>query len=124
MSLVWDPPVPPWTPPLWHWGAWHDGRYTYIRMLAPDPQFYDVVNDRVLTAEVTDLSLYAIDGTRLHARQLFSFSNRDIDDVSDGDASFSPTPGGTMASYVDTVHADPCNTLVVPGIGRRRLRPS
>ena len=62
MSLVWDPPVPPWTPPLWHWGAWHDGRYTYIRMVAPDPQFYDVVNDRVLTPEVTDMSLYAIDG--------------------------------------------------------------
>ena len=62
MSLVWDPPVPPWTPPLWHWGAWHDGRYTYIRMVAPDPQFYDLVTDRVLTAEVTDRSLYAIDG--------------------------------------------------------------
>lgn len=62
MSLVWDPPVPPWTPPLWHWGAFHDGRYTYIRMLAPDPQFYDVENDVVLSATVSDLSLYRLDG--------------------------------------------------------------
>ena len=62
MSLVWDPPVPPWTPPLWHWGAWHDGRYTYVRMLAPDPQFYDVANDVVVPASVSDLSLYRLDG--------------------------------------------------------------
>ena len=62
MSLVWDPPVPPWSPPLWHWGAWHDGRFTYIRMLAPDPVFYDVVSDRVVEAAITDMSLYAIDG--------------------------------------------------------------
>ena len=30
--------------------------------LAPDPEFYDVVADRVVPAEVTDLSLYTIDG--------------------------------------------------------------
>ena len=62
MSLVWDPPVPPWTPPLWQWGAWHDGEYTYVRMLAPDPQFYDVTTDTVVEASVSDRSLYRIPG--------------------------------------------------------------
>ena len=91
--------------------VWHDGRAVQQRFN------WNVAHARNHSRRMSSL----VDETRLHARQLFSFSNSDIADVSDGDESFLPSSGSTMASYVDTIHADPCNSLLPPGLGETTL---
>ena len=41
-SFLFDPEVPPYTGPFWHLGAWHDGEYTYWRLLAEQVSFVDM----------------------------------------------------------------------------------
>ena len=91
--------------------VWQDGRATQRRA------DWNVAQVRNHSRRMTSL----VDETRLHARQLFSFSTSDIDDVSDGDAAFVPSSGSTMASYVETVHADPCESLPPTGAGEATL---
>lgn len=61
-----------------------------------------------------------MDGRRLTGRQLWSFSNRDIDDLSDGDDSFAPASGASLSNYVSHVHGavagDPCARLPAPSV--------
>ncbi|MYN65578.1 MAG: hypothetical protein F4X11_11195 [Acidobacteria bacterium] len=61
-SLMTDPEMPPYTGPFWHLGGWHDGDYTYWRLLAPDPVFVDAETGRTLRAEGLDRFLYRLDG--------------------------------------------------------------
>jgi hypothetical protein len=61
-SLMTDPEMPPYTGPFWHLGGWHDGAYTYWRLLAPDPVFVDPETGRTLRAEGLDRFLYRLDG--------------------------------------------------------------
>ena len=91
--------------------VWQDGRATQSRLN------WNVAQARNHSRRMTSL----VDETRLHTRQLFSFSNRDIEDVSNGDGSFLPTSGSTMVDYVTSVHADPCESLVPPGLGETTL---
>lgn len=60
-SYVLDPPLPPYTEPLWHFGVWHDGDRTYWRLLAPDPVFRDADTGEPLAAERIDDFLYRFD---------------------------------------------------------------
>ena len=60
-SYVLDPPLPPYTEPLWHFGVWHDGERTYWRMLAADPVFRDADTGERLAAERIDDFLYRFD---------------------------------------------------------------
>ncbi len=60
-SYVLDPPLPPYTEPLWHFGVWHDGDRTYWRMLAPDPAFRDADTGEPLVVERLDDFLYRFD---------------------------------------------------------------
>ena len=60
-SYVLDPPLGPYTEPLWHFGVWHDGDRTYWRMLAPDPLFRDAESGEPLAAERLDDFLYRFD---------------------------------------------------------------
>ena len=60
-SYVLDPPLPPYTEPLWHFGVWHDGDRTYWRLLAPDPVFRDADTGAPLAAERIDEFLYRFD---------------------------------------------------------------
>ena len=60
-SYVLDPPLPPYTEPLWHFGVWHDGDRTYWRLLAPDPVFRDAETGEPLAAERIDDFLYRFD---------------------------------------------------------------
>lgn len=60
-SYVLDPPLPPYTDPLWHFGVWHDGERTYWRVLAPDPVFRDADTGEPLVAERLDDFLYRFD---------------------------------------------------------------
>jgi hypothetical protein len=60
-SYVLDPPLPPYTEPLWHFGVWHDGDRTYWRLLAPDPVFRDAETGEPLSAERIDEFLYRFD---------------------------------------------------------------
>ena len=60
-SYVLDPPLPPYTEPLWHFGVWHDGDRTYWRLLAPDPVFRDADTGEALAAERIDEFLYRFD---------------------------------------------------------------
>lgn len=60
-SYVLDPPLPPYTEPLWHFGVWHDGERTYWRMLAADPVFRDADTGQSLVAERIDDFLYRFD---------------------------------------------------------------
>ena len=60
-SYVLDPPLPPYTEPLWHFGVWHDGDRTWWRLLAPDPVFRDADTGEPLAAERIDEFLYRFD---------------------------------------------------------------
>ena len=60
-SYVLDPPLPPYTEPLWHFGVWHDGDRTYWRLLAPDPAFRDADTGEPLAAERIADFLYRFD---------------------------------------------------------------
>ncbi len=60
-SYVLDPPLPPYTEPLWHFGVWHDGDRTFWRLLAPDPVFRDAETGEPLAAERIDDFLYRFD---------------------------------------------------------------
>ena len=60
-SYVLDPPLPPYTEPLWHFGVWHDGDWTFWRLLAPDPVFRDADTGEPLAAERIDDFLYRFD---------------------------------------------------------------
>lgn len=61
-SLLLDPDIPPFTPPFWHLGQWHDGDYTYWRTLADAPVFVDTATGRSLPAVKLDDYLYRLDG--------------------------------------------------------------
>ena len=60
-SYVLDPPLPPYTEPLWHFGVWHDGDRTYWRLLAPEPVFRDADTGEPLAAERIGDFLYRFD---------------------------------------------------------------
>ncbi len=60
-SYVLDPPLPPYTEPLWHFGVWHDGDRTFWRLLAPDPVFREADTGEPLAAERIDDFLYRFD---------------------------------------------------------------
>ena len=74
-SYVLDPPLPPYTEPLWHFGVWHDGDRTYWRMLAPDPLFRDAESGEPLAAERLDDFLYRFDRVVEHGVVLVRLSN-------------------------------------------------
>lgn len=61
-SILLDPDVPPFTPPFWHLGVWHDGAHTYWRTLALAPRFVDAVSGLVLPATRLDDYVYRLDG--------------------------------------------------------------
>ena len=65
-SLLLDPDVPPYTAPFYYLGAWHDGEYTYWRLLADDVSFIDMRTERPLVAERLDGFLYRLDGVVEH----------------------------------------------------------
>ena len=65
-SLLLDPDVPPYTAPFYYLGAWHDGEYTYWRLLADDVSFVDMRNERPLIADRLDDFLYRLDGVVEH----------------------------------------------------------
>lgn len=60
-SYVLDPPLPPYTEPLWHFGVWHDGERTFWRLLAPEPSFEDAASGAPLEPEMLDDYLYRFD---------------------------------------------------------------
>ena len=60
-SYVLDPPLPPYTEPLWHFGVWHDGERTFWRLLAPGPSFEDAASGAPLEPEMLDDHLYRFD---------------------------------------------------------------
>ena len=60
-SYVLDPPLPPYTEPLWHFGVWHDGERTFWRLLAPEPSFEDAASGAPLEPEMLDDHLYRFD---------------------------------------------------------------
>ena len=74
-SYVLDPPLAPYTEPLWHFGVWHDGDRTYWRVLAPDPLFRDAESGEPLAAEPLDDFLYRFDRVVEHGVVLVRLSN-------------------------------------------------
>ena len=91
--------------------VWHDGRALQRRFE------WNVHRTRDNARRISSL----VDGTRLSARQLFSFANDDVDDVSDGDGSFTGWSGSGLDDYVPDVHADPCVALPPPELGETTL---
>ena len=59
-SLLMDPDVPPYTAPFHHLGGWHDGEYTYWRILAVNPTFVDMRTGRPVEAVRLDDYLYRL----------------------------------------------------------------
>ena len=74
-SYVLDPPLAPYTEPLWHFGVWHDGDRTYWRMLAPDPLFRDVESGEPLAVEQIDDFLYRFERVVEHGVVLVRLSH-------------------------------------------------
>ena len=60
-SYLLDPDVDPYMEPFWHFGVWHDGERTFVRLLADDPQFVDEDTGEVVTASVLRDYLYRFD---------------------------------------------------------------
>ena len=82
LSILLDPEIPPFTPPFWHFGVWHDGDYTYWRILADNPRFHDQVagvrldpvrlDDHVYRLEgVVERGLLVVDGPDFKPRRLY-----------------------------------------------------
>ena len=60
-SILIDPEIPPFTPPFWHLGVWHDGDYTYWRILADNPRFHDQAAGVSLDPVRLDDHVYRLD---------------------------------------------------------------
>ena len=60
-SYLLDPPVDPYVEPFWHFGIWHDGDRTFVRLMADDPQFVDEDTGEVLPAIQLRNYLYRFD---------------------------------------------------------------
>ena len=67
-SLLFDPEVPPYTGPFWHLGAWHDGEYTYWRLLADGVSFADMSSGTPVAVQPERLDdyLYRLPGVIDH----------------------------------------------------------
>ena len=74
-SYVLDPPLPPYTEPLWHFGVWHDGERTFWRLLAPEPSFEDAVSGAPLEPEMLDDHLYRFDRVIEHGAVVVRLPN-------------------------------------------------
>ena len=61
-SLLLDPDIPPYTAPFYYLGAWHDGDYTYWRLLEDQVSFVDMADGTSLAAEKLDDYLYRLPG--------------------------------------------------------------
>ena len=81
-SILIDPEIPPFTPPFWHLGVWHDGDYTYWRILADNPRFHDQLagvrldpvrlDDHVYRLDrVVDRGMLVVDGPDFEPRRLY-----------------------------------------------------
>lgn len=60
-SYVFDPPVPPYTEPFWHFGSWHDGERTFWRLLGRQPEFVDQSNGELVGHELIGPYLYRLE---------------------------------------------------------------
>ena len=74
-SYVLDPPLPPYTEPLWHFGVWHDGERTFWRLLAPEPSFEDAASGAPLEPEMLDDYLYRFDRVIEHGAVVVRLPN-------------------------------------------------
>ena len=61
-SLFWDPDLQPLSPPFYAYGLWHDHDNTFVRVLAPDPEFRDEQSGTVLEPSELDSFLYRLQG--------------------------------------------------------------
>ena len=60
-SYVFDPAVPPYTEPFWHFGSWHDSERTFWRLLGRQPEFVDESNGETIGYDLIGPYLYRLD---------------------------------------------------------------
>ena len=65
-SLLLEPDIPPYTAPFYYLGAWHDGDYTYWRLLENDVSFVNMADGSPIQAVMLDDYLYRLPGVVDH----------------------------------------------------------
>ena len=66
LSLYYDPEIEPFAPPFWAMGLWHDGEYTYLRLLGDRPRFFDESSGAEIVPYSLDDYLYRLEGVVGH----------------------------------------------------------